>query len=236
MKARRIALYSLVVSVVVASLLAIGAILGGSSIISAKILVTSIIVFAASASALGALTAWEVRDAFLVSRLGLASTIASAALAIVGVWAEIGSGTYWKTWGTLVTVALAAVYSAGIWLTRLAPRHQWLRPIALVVTAFLAAGIAGLIWDAWNGEVVVRAIAVLAILALGSGATLGACHRLNRLAPRAADVAEVCYCPRCARRLWVPAGEVRCHHCNAFFFIELRGTSEGPPPATADPR
>jgi hypothetical protein len=55
---------------------------------------------------------------------------------------------------------------------------------------------------------------------------------MNRAAPGEVSGADVCFCPGCGRRLWYPAGDIRCHHCLRCFHIELRPADE-PPTAVA---
>ena len=49
-----------------------------------------------------------------------------------------------------------------------------------------------------------------------------------RATPVAGDISEVCFCVRCGKSLWVPAGDVRCRHCDATFFVELRDVKDLP--------
>ncbi|HEV7558387.1 MAG TPA: hypothetical protein VGO00_23115, partial [Kofleriaceae bacterium] len=57
---------------------------------------------------------------------------------------------------------------------------------------------------------------------------VAAISTVNRTSRPGDGVAEVCFCPRCGKHLWMPAGEVRCRHCDEVFFIELRQPSELP--------
>ena len=86
----------------------------------------------------------------------------------------------------------------------------------------------GALWGEFESESTLKLIAVLAILDVGITLATFALDFMGRSAPPEGGVAEVCFCPRCGRRLWLPAGEVRCHHCKACFFVELRASGELP--------
>jgi len=86
-----------------------------------------------------------------------------------------------------------------------------------------------IVWDvADDDDGILQIIAVLAILVSAATLAVGVFHWMSRVEVARRDGAEVSYCPRCGKRLWQPAGEVRCHHCDARFFIELRPAGELP--------
>ncbi len=211
---------------------------GGISDLGFKAVISCAVLAVASALAFAALSAWTLPSARLVSRACLATTLVATAMLIAGIWIEVEAQRFWRIALTMTTIATASAHGAALLLARVPPRQQWVRPIALALDGFLAAAVCAVIWNAsmWDdgsGETLFKLIGVLALLDLACSAALAAFHHADRIAPPPGGVAEVCFCPRCSRRLWVPAGELRCHHCNACFYIELRAAAEMPAARTA---
>jgi hypothetical protein len=226
---RLIAMRALLVSVVIGALLGIFGILAGNlGNFGIKIMLTSFAVGGASALIMASLAAWQLPAGHVMSRLGVFGSLVALATVLFGMWVEMNSDSYWKLAFTCVVVAAVGAHGSLTSLAKLAPRHQWLRPVALATTAFLGAGVCAAIWSEVDGNVTWKAIAILGILDVAFTLVLGALDFMNRNAAPEGGVAEVCFCPGCGRRLFLPAGEVRCHHCKACFFIELRPSSDLP--------
>lgn len=227
--AKRVALRVLLCSVAIASLLAIVGILGaGFGTLAVRALLTTLVVAAGSVLALGCVGAWELPSARGASRLGVVASCAAMAVMIAGVWLEPNGDTFWQFAASLSLVAIAATHASMMWLARLAPRVQWLRSTALVVDVLLVAMMLTAIWEVARGGAMDEALAVLAIVEGGLTLAITAMSAASRDAQAGAPVAEVCFCPRCGKRLWLPAGEIRCHHCDEVFFVELRPVGELP--------
>jgi hypothetical protein len=233
MPVRAIALRALLVSVAVAALLGIVAILGSHmGKTGIKVLVTSFAFAGASALVMASLSAWELPVARVWSRAGVTGALAGLASVVFGLWVEVNSDSYWKLAFTLVVIGCAGAHGSLVSMARLAPRHQWMRVTALANLVLLAAAVCAAVWSEHDSDAGWKAIAVFAILDVAFTLAVGALDLVNRSNAPEGGVAEVCFCPRCGRRLWQPAGEVRCGHCKAAFFIELRA-SEDLPIATA---
>jgi hypothetical protein len=172
--------------------------------------------------------AWELPAASVVSRAGVGTTLIAFAMFVVGLWGEMNSDSYWQTTCTFIAIAMAGAHGSLISLARLGPRHQWLRPASLVCSAFLVAAVCAALWSHRPSQATFKWIAVLAILDTALTLAIGALHFLGRNTAPAGGVAEVCFCPGCGRRLWQPAGEVRCHHCKAAYYVELRPAGDLP--------
>jgi hypothetical protein len=234
MRVRIVALRALLISISVGSLLGILAILGGPlGDTGFKILVTNFSISGASALVIASLAGWKLPAARLPSRVGVWATLVALVLLLAGVWIEINTGDYWRITSTFVIAGAAGAHGSLLTLARLAPRQSWLRPVALVNMVFLAAGLCAAVWAHHESDTTWRLVAILGILDVAFSLAIAALGFLNRASVPEGGVAEVCFCPRCGRRLWLPAGEVRCGHCNAAFFIELR-QSEDLPAAVAN--
>ena len=230
MNAKRLALRVLLASVAAACVIGIvGIFMRDFSRVGINAMFTSIVLAAACLLAVGCLVAWDQPGARLPSRIGLVSSIAAAALVIAGMWIEPRSDRFWQFTGTASLLAIAGAHASVMWLARLGPRAHWLRTSVLVCNVLLVTMICAALWGAFDhGEEGFQLIAILSIADAGFTIAIAAISTVNRTARPGDGVAEVCFCPRCGKPLWMPAGEVRCRHCDEVFFIELRQPSELP--------
>jgi hypothetical protein len=229
MKARKLALRVLLASVAISALLGIIAVLGGGmGYWRLQVFLTTLTISGSSLLAMAAFSAWHTDGARLFSRVGLISSIAFAVLGIAGIWIGPSSETMAKLTLTFLIFGTAGAHGSLVSLARLAPQHQWARPTAHAIGTLLVAAVLAVLWEVTDGDTMWRVIGVLSILDGASTVVIVAFHVMDRVAPPTGTVAEVCFCPRCGKRLWVPAGEVRCHHCTERFFIELRPKSDPP--------
>jgi len=226
---KRVALRVLLTSVVVASSLAIVGIVGkGFGTLAVHVLVTALVVAAGSVLVLGCIGAWELPSARVASRLGVFVSCAAMVVLIAGVWCEPNGDPFWQFAASLSLVAVAATHASMMWLAQLRPRVQWLRSTALVIDVLLVAMTLAAIWDARRGDAMSEVLAILAIVEAGLTLAITAISAAMRGARAGEAVAEVCFCPRCGKRLYLPAGEIRCRHCEEVFFVELRSAGDLP--------
>ena len=226
---RRIAPRILLGSIALSCLLGIYAVLAGHfGQFEGKVLATSISISLASVLAMASFAAWELPMARLPSRIGLIGSVAGCALVIVGFWTEPHNDPVWQVAASMCLVGLAGAHVSVLLLARLAPVHHWLRPAAVAIDVMIVVATLALIWEiSHESDAMLRGLAVLAIVGGALSLAILVVHLVHRLAPAGTDV-EVRFCPRCGKRLWHPAGEIRCHHCEEAFLIELRPTGELP--------
>jgi hypothetical protein len=226
---RTLALRILLGSVVVCAVLGIVLILGGRlSDLALKIMATTFAVSSMSLLGLGSFAGWNADGGRLFARVGVVSSIATAIMIFVEIWLGWNSMFAVQLELTFLILAFTGAHNALASLTKLAPQHQWIRPTVHAITTLLAASLLAAVWDIGVSAGLAKLIGVLTVLDAASTITIVVFHVLDRVAPPPGNVAEVCYCPRCGKRLWVPAGEVRCHHCDERFFIELRPKGDLP--------
>lgn len=229
MSVRTIVLRTLLVSIAIGALLGILAVLGGGfGKGGLKILATSFSVAGACALVMASLSAWQLPGARLWSRVGAFGALAGLALFLAGIWIEVNPDSYWQVTASLIVFGCAGAHGSLLSLARLAPRHQWMRVAALANLVLLAVSVCAALWSRHESDANWKAIAVFAILDVAFTLAVAALDLVNRSSAPEGGVAEVCFCPRCGRRLWHPAGEVRCGHCKAAFFIELRPSEDLP--------
>jgi len=226
----RIALRVLLGSIAVSCLLGIYAVLAGHfGEFEGKVLATSVAISGASVLVMASFGAWELPAARVASRVGVVGSVGGVLMVISGIWVEPRGDFAWQLAASLCLLGVAGAHVSLLLLARLAPAQQWLRPAAVAIEVMIVAAVLALIWEvARESDGLLRTLAVLAIL--GSGLSLATLvfHLVNRVTPPSGVKAEICFCPRCGKRLWHPAGEVRCHHCDACFMIEMRPAGELP--------
>lgn len=231
MTPKRVALRLLLVAIVVSSLLGIVGIIGGKfGETGVKCLVTALIVGGGCLVALACFAAWEKPGALLVSRLGVIATALAVVTSCYSLWADNNHKWLMKLIAACVVIGVAGAHASTMWLTRLPPRLQGLRTATLATSVLLVMLLLGCLWQEPHGDGPFQVIAVLAIIAAALTvvvAAVAASTRNSSTRPEGGS-ADVCFCPRCGKSLWEPAGEIRCRHCDERFFVELRKAEDLP--------
>ena len=226
---RRLALRVLLASIAISSLLGIVGILAdGLGELSVHVLLTSLLISGASLLSLAYFTAWEVPQAQRVARGGAAVTAIALLVWCAAVWLEPRNVEFWKIAGSLGVLAIAAAHACFLWCARIPPRANALRAAALACDVLIVViGLAAL-WAEFSDQDTGQFLAVLCVVESGLTIAIIAIAAASRGTPVTGDISEVCFCVRCGKSLWVPAGEVRCRHCDATFFVELREVKDLP--------
>lgn len=230
MTPKRIAIRLLLVAIVVSSLLGIVGIVGGKfDETGVKCLVTALMVGGGCLVALACIGAWEKQGALVVSRLGVIATAVAVVMGCYSVWANNNHDWLMKLIAAFVIIGVASAHASTMWLTRLPPSLQGLRTATLATSVLLVMVLLGILWSEPRGEGAYQVIAVLAIIAAALTVAVAAVSAGTRASagPQSGS-ADVCFCPRCGKSLWEPAGEIRCRHCDERFVIELRKAEDLP--------
>jgi hypothetical protein len=151
------------------------------------------------------------------------ATVIAVVGATVGMWSDTNNEPLIKLILAIAIVAIAAAHASTMWLARLPPRLQGLRAMALATNVLLSVTIIGILWDEPRGDGAFQLCAVLAILCAAltlAVVALSTTARFGVISPM--GEVDVCFCPRCGKSLWEPAGEIRCRHCDERFYVELR--------------
>lgn len=230
MRLRTLALRALIGSVAIGSLLGIIAILGGSMGETGwKILATSFSISGASALVLASLSAWALPAATLWSRLGVFATLIGLFSLNLGMWTEQNKDGWWQVTFSIIVFGAAGAHGSLLSLARLPPKYQAVRVLALTNLVLLAVGVSAAVWAKHDSDATFKLIAIVAILDVAFTLSIGALDYVNRSStPHEGGGADICFCPRCGRRVWLPAGEIRCDHCKSAFYIELRKSEDLP--------
>jgi hypothetical protein len=201
---------------------------------SGKLLLSAVSVAVASLLAVASVHAWSQPKARGLARVCLAAT----GLALVGLfhamWTHRPSETSTQAMLTAITLAIGTAHMILVAQGRLAPRYRWTWPATLACDALIMVLAAAAIWGDHESDPPLGLFAALLVVASGLTIAVMVFHVLGREPARGhgEGSADVCFCPACGRALWFPAGEIRCHHCDKAFFIEVR-EAVVPPEAVA---
>nr|HEX4315478.1 hypothetical protein [Kofleriaceae bacterium] len=219
----RLALRVLLASIAVSCLFAILGVAGGDSDHTAgKLFGSALAIGCASLLAMAAFYAWSHPYARAIARVCLATT----GLALVGVmyaiWVHTSGDLAFDIIASAATLALASAHATILAQTRLAPSFQWARPATFACDAMLVGAVLAAVWHTGHhDEALFQGIAILSIVAVGMTLTTIVLHAMSRHepVPVTGERAAVFYCPGCGKRLWAPAGDVRCWHCTKVFAV-----------------
>ncbi len=202
---RSFALRSLIVSVIATALLGIIAVLGNRfDDLTARILLTSVVVSIASLASLTCATFLERRPRHPLALAGIALAVVAAALIVVGLWAHINATDYWRVSGSVGVVAIVTAQICLLWLAQPAARFAWVQWAAFAVWYGLAGIIVWMIWGEPPEEMIWRPLSVLAILAGAVTIVVPVLHKLNSGAAAAPAVERTTLhatCPDCGAGL-----------------------------------
>ena len=188
-----------------------------------KILGTSLCVTGAAVLALACEPAWERRLLGPVPPSGAVLGATGFALAVAGIWTEVGSETWGRTTGTTFTLAAAGAVASLLALARLGPRHGWVLTVTLALLG-LGAAMISLVW--WLGDdpadAYLRALGVVMIALAAFTVAVPVLHWVDREALATAEPLNgaVRFCPVCGRALDGLFGvDLQCPGCGRGFTI-----------------
>ncbi|HMO58352.1 MAG TPA: cupin domain-containing protein [Roseiflexaceae bacterium] len=177
----RIALYTLIGSVVISAGLGIVAILAGNwGWFEIRILLTTSTISAASIGALACAALWERRQTRPVPLSGMVLIGSSTMMIILGIWGDIDSEGYWKLALILAAFAVATAHIALLSLARLAPRFGWAMIVASIAIYGLAAIISATILFEDSTSFGFQLMGVASIVAASMSILIPIFHRLGR--------------------------------------------------------
>ena len=196
----RIALRTLVVSVVLSAAFGIVAILSGRwGWYEERILVTTITISSASICALACAAVWEKKRTVELPLAGIVLTLTAATMVVAGVWVTVNAQTYWKWTASIGVFAIFTSHLCLLSLARLSRGFFWVTPLSVLADYGLAGILSYQIFTDSAGSFTVRALGVDSILVGSLSVLVPIFHRLS-----APDLAAVA---RSASRQAVHAGK-----------------------------
>jgi len=240
MNLKRVALWSLIASVVLSAIVGILTILGGTfGDFQIKVLLTTLTISGTSICAMSCGALWERGRAQIVALAGILLAIATAGFFIIGIWREPGID-YWKFSVSVMSLAIATAHVSLISLAKLAPRFVWSRIAAFVASYLLAILIIYFLWfepdSKANEDTLMRIIGVVSIVLASLTILTPIFHRLSRNDLSAAATMTESFhatitCPACGASLTNSVDVISCDQCGCRFQVAIldQGRKGRPP-------
>jgi hypothetical protein len=232
---KKIALGTVIASVVISGLLGIIAILVGSwgdlqtRVVLTTVTITGTCLFLLCAAAL------RERHGFLLLP-GAGGLLASVAmvLALLGIWKVFDADLYWKWTAIFILFAAGTAHLCLLSLARLTGNYRWAQWAAFLAMYGLAFKVSPMILADNASDLDMRIVGVLAIVAGCLSILIPIFHRVcaARMEAQAGSGKERIHCPFCATRMDYTAGIQRCASCGRSFALEVHLQS---PPVQASP-
>jgi hypothetical protein len=163
---KRVLLYSLVGSVALgASLAILFVLLNTWSWFEVRVLLTTIVVAVASLCVMACELARTPQGRNVLPYAGFSFTLLSAAMLLIGMWADIRGDEFWRVCTCLATFAVAIVHVCLISVAPLSRKFKWVYYIAMQISFGLAFLFSMMVFEAFRvDEGISRAMIALAIV------------------------------------------------------------------------
>ncbi len=233
---KQVALKLVITSLGLSALIGIVALLSGElGQMTAKILLTSLAISAASLTSLACALRLERGRYAGLAWPGIAFSLFAAALGTVGLWSELDESVYWKVTAAIGILAAAFAGASLLSLCRLPSRKRGYLIVALIDIFALALLLdAMVLFELFEEEGLVRLLGVLSILAACASGVLPVLHYLyrsqfessqghdaNRTPSQPSTLGHVA-CPKCGQQELRALGEIECPTCGCAFRVTLR--------------
>jgi hypothetical protein len=238
MNPKRIALWFLITSVAVSAVIGIIAIVVGNfGQTQARILLTTLVISAASICALACGALWESGRLKLLPMIGIALAIFDAILLIAGIWWEPSTDGYWKFTASAGLIAAATAHVCLLALAKLAPRFVWSQIAAYTAAYLLALLFIYLIYAEPKGDAFIRVIGVVSIMLAAASILTPVFHRLSRgdlIEPpqlttlTGPQLHPTITCPQCGESLPNSPVDTSCGRCGCKFRVTILDAAPAP--------
>jgi hypothetical protein len=221
---RTVALRVLIGSVVISALVGIYILtIGHFGDLEVRVLVTALSISGLSILAMACGAAFERGRVRPLPHLGVAVSVTSFLLFMIGIWSESDWQPLWKTALSLAFVGVAAAHACLLSLATLSPRFHWTQWLGLTSAFLLVAMLIFFVWAEVDSEGLWRVVGVLAILVGAVTIGVPVLHRMS--APSAAPAAATQesssrYCVACGSSVASGTDVLRCHQCGAHFRVK----------------
>jgi drug/metabolite transporter (DMT)-like permease len=188
---RTASLRALVVSVILAAVLGIAAILSGSfGQLQLKVLLSTLTVGVMSVLGLACGSALDRRPKDPVARSGIILSLISALMVFPIIWGVHPDELYVDSMFTVVTFAVAATHLCLLWIVELDPRHRWSQIGASIAISAAVLLLLLVYWADLEGTAMWRALGVIAIADAAFTLMVPIFHRMRAAAPEPAERLE----------------------------------------------
>lgn len=198
---RTMSLRALVVSVILAAVLGIGAVLSGTfGQLQAKVLLSTLTVGVMSVLGLACGSALDRRRSDPIARGGIILSLVSALMVFPIIWDLRPDGLYVNAMFTVVIFAVAAAHLSLLWIVELAPRYRWSQLSASIAISAAVLLLLLVVWADLEGTAMWRTLGVIAIVDAALTLMVPTFHRMSapigedsgRLEQIEAELARLC--------------------------------------------
>lgn len=176
-------LYLLIASIAIGAVLAIAIILAGNwDWTATRILLTAGTVAGASMVGMACGAAMSRYRTVWVPALGTGLGLLAAVLIVIGMWAELASGDYWRATASVSIFAVASAHVALLSIARLVPAHGWVQIIAGGASLMFAGILVAIVYSTSVGSGTFQLLAVIGIVAAAFTLIVPIVHFLDRRA------------------------------------------------------
>ena len=178
-------LYVLIGSIAIGAVLAIVIILAGTwGWVETRILLTTGIAAAASMVGMACGAAMSRYRTVWLPAIGTLLGLLGAVLILVGMWAELGDGDYWRATASVSILAVASAHVALVSLARLVPAHGWVQLVAGGASLTFAAVLVAMLYSTDVGTGMFQLLGVIGIVTAAFTLIVPIVHFLDRRAVR----------------------------------------------------
>jgi hypothetical protein len=225
---KKIALSTVIASVVISGTLGIIALLVGSwGDLQTRVVLTTVTITATCLFLLCAAALRERGSARLLPGAGALLASVAMALALLGIWKVFDSDLYWKWTGISIIFAAGTAHLCLLSLARLTGNYRWALWAAFLSMYGLAFKVSPMILADNASDFDMRIVGVLAILAGCLSILIPIFHRIcaAREEARAEAGKEKIHCPSCAILMTYMPGVQQCPSCGRSFTLELHSAN-----------
>jgi len=181
---RKSLLWSFIIFLSITALIAIVAVLSGDfGETQLKVLGTTFAISTASICAMSCAAFIEKHGKNIFGFAGIIFAIASSALSIAGMWAEISGADFWKTTVVLIISAVSIAYALLLLIPNLAENHQWTQTVTVICIAILALELIAAVCAEIDNTGFYRLVAVTSIVTVLMTLVVPICLKLRGKVP-----------------------------------------------------
>lgn len=229
---KKIALGTVIASVVISGTLGIIALLVGSwGELQTKVVLTTMTITGTCLFLLAATALRERHGSRLLPGAGALLATVAMVLLLLGIWKAFDGDLYWKWTSISLLFAAVTAHLCLLSLARLSGAFRWALWVAFLVIYGLVSKVSFIILAENSSDFDMRVVGVLAILAGCLSILIPIFHRIcaAREEARAKVGKEKIHCPCCAVRMTYASGIQKCTNCGRSFTVEIL-PAEAPSP------
>jgi len=184
LKIRKSLLWSFIIFLSITALIAIVTVLSGDfGETQLKVLGTTFAISTASICAMSCAAYIEKHGNNVFGFAGIVFAVASSAMSIAGMWAELTGPVYWKATVVLIISGVSVAYALLLLIPNLAESHQWTQATTVICIAILAFELIAAVCAEIDDTGFYRLVAVTSIITVLMTLVVPICLKLRGKEP-----------------------------------------------------